>query len=81
MKAELDVAWQRVADITAAAQILHDEAANLQKKANAMDNKASKLWDESVNRICGESADVQWTDTGCVVLGVMEFIGPTPNPF
>lgn len=32
-----------------------------------------QCWENILCRVCGPHATIEWTDTGCIVLGVMEF--------
>jgi len=50
-----------------------NEAHAKRDEARAKLNEARAKWEETVRTVCGPDASIEWTDTGCIVLGVMEF--------
>ena len=44
------------------------------REAYAKWREAYVKWREAVRTVCGPNAQIEWTDEGCIVLGVMVFL-------
>jgi hypothetical protein len=51
----------------------HDSC-RLRAEGNKLHAGANKLWAAAVDSVCGKDATTEQTDTGCIVMGIMEFI-------
>lgn len=52
---------------------LRAKAGKLYTEARQLYTEVDKVWTEAVHRLCGSDTTIKWTDTGCIVAGVMEF--------
>lgn len=84
MKAQLDIAWSRFcreypnsqADMAALRHEKSQTVRGFTCKHGAEDLFIQSIanWARAVGEIFGKDATLQWTDTGCIVQGVMEFL-------
>jgi len=58
IKDQLDVAWV--------------EGNKLLDEGHKLYTDGNNLWADKVAEVCGSEANIEWTDTGCIVMG-MEF--------
>ena len=68
--AKLDEAYAKLDEASAKS----DEAYAKWNEARAELNEARVKWNETVRTLCGPDASIEWTATGCIVLGVMKFL-------
>ena len=60
MKTKLDTAWT--------------QRAKLRAEGNRLCAEGNLVFINAVIAQCGKDARIEWTDTGCIVQGVMEFL-------
>ena len=71
---EAHAKWNEAhAKLNEASAKLNEAHAKL-NEASAKWNEARAKWNETVRTVCGPDASIEWTDTGCIVLGVIEFL-------
>jgi len=70
MKTKLDTAWTQ-------RDKLHAEGNKLYAEGNKLYAEGDLVFINAVIAQCGKDARIEWTDTGCIVQGVMEFLDET----
>ena len=74
MKTKLDTAWTQRAKLYAEGNKLYAEGDKLYAEGNKLRAEGNLVFINAVIAQCGKDARIEWTDTGCIVQGVMEFL-------